>query len=85
MIAISLTALRARMKSYFDLVSSAYEVIVAPRNNREEDAVVMMSMREYQSLQETAHLLSTQANRERLQSALRQAASGETRSFDPGR
>lgn len=58
------------MKHYFDEVSATQEVLIIPRNNNEEDAVVVISIKEYNALTETAHLMLTDANRKRLERSI---------------
>ncbi|MCE2834310.1 MAG: type II toxin-antitoxin system Phd/YefM family antitoxin [Chitinophagaceae bacterium] len=79
--AVSISTLRKGLKEYFDYVSQSLEVIIVPRNN-EEEAIVIMSIQEYNSLKETEHLLSSEANRKRLQQSIRQAAENKTIQFD---
>ncbi|HRN35791.1 MAG TPA: type II toxin-antitoxin system prevent-host-death family antitoxin [Flavobacteriales bacterium] len=78
MIAIPVTSLRQKLKTYLDRVSKSLEVIVVSRGSGEEDAVVIMSLKEYNALTETGYLMATAKNRERLRTSMEELKAGKT-------
>lgn len=79
MITIPASSLRQKLKTYLDRVSRSLEVIVVSRGKDEEDAVVIMSLKEYNALTETNYLMATARNRERLRNAIEEMAAGKTK------
>ena len=68
--AISCSALRANLASTMDRVCDDREPIVVTRKNGR--SVVMLSLEDYASLEETAYLLRSPANAKRLLGAIQQ-------------
>lgn len=61
---ITYTAARENLATTIDRVCEDHAPVVITRNR--DQAVVMLSLAEYESLQETAHLLRSPANAKRL-------------------
>ncbi|MEE9371763.1 MAG: type II toxin-antitoxin system Phd/YefM family antitoxin [Saprospiraceae bacterium] len=80
--AITVSNFREKLKTHLDSVSQNSEIIIIPRNNKEEDAVIIMSITEYNSIKETEYLLSSNENSKRLRKALKEARNGQTRKVD---
>ena len=68
--------LRANLKSYFDALDENKDVLIVPRSGKKE-AVVIMTLSEYNSMVETDYLLSTEANRKLLNQSLSELGNNE--------
>jgi antitoxin YefM len=71
---ISYSDTRARLKEVMDRVVADHAPVVVTRQKAE--SVVMVSLSDWNAMEETLHLLSTEANRTRLLDAVRQLDSG---------
>ena len=73
--AITYSAARANLASTVDRVCNDHEALIITRNG--EQAVVMLSLEDYNALEETAHLLRSPSNVKRLLSATAQLNAGK--------
>ncbi|MGH8019560.1 MAG: type II toxin-antitoxin system prevent-host-death family antitoxin [Opitutaceae bacterium] len=73
--AITYTAARENLASTMDRVCRDRAPVIITRNR--EQAVVMLSLEEYESLEETAHLLRSPANAKRLLASIGALESGK--------
>ena len=73
--AMTYTTVRANLASTMDRVCNDHEALIITRNGKQ--AVVMLSLEDYKSLEETAYLLRTPANAKRLLSAATQLNAGK--------
>jgi antitoxin YefM len=78
---VSYTALRQNLKKHLDKVCDDRAPLLVHR--RTGEAVIVMSLADYESLEETLYLLSDPANAEHLQKSMAQAEAGEFIEFDP--
>ncbi len=72
--------LRANMKTYFDSLDDNKEILLVPRQGNKE-AIVIMTLSEYNSITETEYLLSTKSNRKVIEKALKELSNNEVTEF----
>jgi antitoxin YefM len=75
MTAISYTAARENLASTMDQVCDDHDPVIITRNR--DQAVVMLSLEDFESLQETAYLLRSPANAKRLIESIDSLAKGK--------
>jgi antitoxin YefM len=73
--AISYTAARENLAATMQKVCDDRAPVIITRNR--DQAVVMISLAEYEALEETAHLLSSPANATRLMESVRELKAGK--------
>jgi len=71
---ISYSAVRAQLSSTMDKVIHDHEAVIITRSNR--PAVVMLSLEDYQAMEETAYLLRSPVNAQRLLTSITQLEAG---------
>lgn len=75
---ISVSRLRKNMKKHLDDVSYSSDTLFVSRAT-DKEAVVIISLKEYNTLVETGHLLSTSVNSKRLRDSINQLENKNTR------
>jgi antitoxin YefM len=75
MTAISYTAARENLAATMDKVCKDHDPVIITRNR--DQAVVMMSLEDYSSLEETAYLTRSPANAKRLREGIRALEKGK--------
>ena len=76
MTAITISDFREKLKEYLDRVLDNHEAVIVSRPKKNN--VVVISLEEYESLRETAYLLSSPKNAARLHESLQQLQQGKT-------
>jgi len=72
---ITYTAARAALADTMDRVVSDHQPVIIPRSTK--PAVVMLSLEDYNAMQETTYLLRSPANAQRLLESLAQLEAGQ--------
>lgn len=72
---LNYSTFRAKLKENLDLVSQSDETVIVNRSKGEN--VVVISLKEYNAIQETLYLMSTENNRKRLLDAIEREKKGE--------
>ena len=72
---LNFTEFRKELKSSLDKVSNDEDVIIVSRGK--DKNVVVISLNEYNSLNETRYLLSSEKNRKRLQESINELEKGK--------
>ena len=78
---VSVSQLRSNLKKYLDNVAQSLDILIVPRATK-NSAVVIISLKEYNALKETAQSISTNANRLSIQQSINQLKAGETQKFE---
>ncbi|WPU99845.1 type II toxin-antitoxin system Phd/YefM family antitoxin [Mucilaginibacter sp. cycad4] len=79
---LTVSSLRNKMQYYLNEVSNNDDIIVIPGDNGEDDGVVIVSIKEYNALIETSHLLFDNKNSKRLMESIDQIHSGKVIQYD---
>ena len=75
---VNFSQTRQNLASTFDSVVDDSMPVVVTRQNKE--SVVIISMKDYRAMQETAYLMQSEANARRLNRAIAQLEAGEGKS-----
>lgn len=73
---VNYTEFRNNLAESLNMVNDNSEIVVVSRSKGKN--VVVMSLEEYNSIQETLHLVSTKTNQRRLDAAIEEMQSGKS-------
>ena len=73
--AISFSELRSHLKAVMDTSADSHEAVIIKRPRGEN--MILMSQSDYESLKETAYLLSSEANAKHLRKSLKSVKEGK--------
>jgi antitoxin YefM len=76
MLTTTISDFRKDVKKYFDRVSQDFETLII--NRGKDNAIVIMSLTEYNSLLTTNHELSSKTNEKRLDAAIEKFSNGNS-------
>jgi len=76
MIAVNLTEFRRNIKKYLDEVVDNFETLII--NRGKDNGVVIISLKEYNSLEATQHEMSSEANMKALDKSIQQFKDGKS-------
>lgn len=79
--AVTYTDAKKNLKALIHDVCKNAEPTIIVSNKTGEEKAVLISLADYQSMEETAYLLSSPANRVHLERSLKQVESGERITF----
>jgi antitoxin YefM len=77
---VNYTEFRKKLAENLDMVNDNNELVVVSRSKGQN--VVVMSLEEYNSIQETLHLLGNRGNQKRLDQAIEEMRSGKSSKHD---
>jgi len=78
--AVLYSELRKNLKKYFDYAHHNHEPVIVTRKNQEN--IVIISLEDYNSMNETQYLMSTEANRKNLRESIAELRAGKTVEMD---
>lgn len=77
---VSYSELRQKLKAHMDRVCADHAPLLVTRQNG--DPVVLLSLAEYEGIEETIHLLASPVNAERLLQSIAEAKAGRLTEHD---
>ncbi len=78
--AVNYTEARKNLKKHFDYAYHNHEPVIVTRKNQEN--IVIISLEDYNSMNETQYLMSTEANRKNLRESIAELRAGKTVKID---